>query len=134
VLLLYGARSSRDLLYRRELDRWWNLLDLRVTVDRGGEGWSGHVGVVTTLLAKERLDPERTVAFMCGPEVMMRFTIRELERQGVPDDRIYVSVERNMECAVRLCGHCQLGPAFVCQDGAVFRYDRIRPFLAIREY
>jgi NAD(P)H-flavin reductase len=134
VLLLYGARSPRDLLYRRELDRWRKRLDLGVTVDRGGEGWSGHVGVVTTLLAKERLDPARTVAFMCGPEVMMRFTVRELERQGLSDERIYVSLERNMECAVRLCGHCQLGPAFVCQDGAVFRYDRIRPFLAIREY
>jgi NAD(P)H-flavin reductase len=134
ILLLYGARSPRDLLYRQELARWWRQIYLGVTVDRGGEGWTGHIGVVTTLLAKERLDPERTVAMMCGPEVMMRFTIRELERQGVAHDRIFVSLERNMECAVRLCGHCQLGPAFVCQDGPVFRYDRIRPLLAVREY
>ncbi|HEY7033874.1 MAG TPA: FAD/NAD(P)-binding protein [Thermomicrobiales bacterium] len=133
ILLLYGARSPRDLLYRQELTRWGKV-DLGVTVDRGGEGWTGHVGVVTTLLARERLDPARTVALMCGPEVMMRFTIRELERQGMTDDRIYVSLERNMECAVRLCGHCQLGPAFVCRDGPVFRYDQIRPFMAVREY
>ena len=134
VLLLYGARSPRDLFYRQELSRWWRQIYLGVTVDRGGEGWTGHIGVVTTLLAKERLDPDRTVAMMCGPEVMMRFTIRELQRQGVPGERIYVSLERNMECAVRLCGHCQLGPSFVCQDGPVFRYDRVRPFLAVREY
>jgi NAD(P)H-flavin reductase len=134
ILLLYGARSPRDLLYRQELSRWWRQIYLSVTVDRGGEGWTGHIGVVTTLLAKERLDPERTVAMMCGPEVMMRFTIRELERQGVAHNRIYVSLERNMECAVRLCGHCQLGPSFVCQDGPVFRYDHIQPFLAVREY
>jgi NAD(P)H-flavin reductase len=134
VLLLYGARSPRDLLYRRELDRWRSRFDLGVTVDRGGEGWTGHVGVVTTLLARQRLDPARTIAMMCGPEVMMRFTLRELERQGLPHERLYVSLERNLKCAVRLCGHCQLGPAFICQDGPVFRYDRIRPFLAIREY
>jgi NAD(P)H-flavin reductase len=133
LLLLYGARSPRDLLYRREFPRW-RQLEFRVTVDRGDESWTGQIGVVTTLLAKERLDPARTAALICGPEVMMRFTIREMERQGMPDDRIYVSLERNMECAVRLCGHCQLGPAFVCHDGPVFRYDRIRPFLAVREY
>lgn len=132
--LFYGARSPRDLLYRRELERWSGCLDLNVTVDHGGDGWTGHVGVVTALLARERLDPEQTVALICGPEVMMRFTVRELERQGIPHERIYVSLERNLKCAVRLCGRCQLGPAFICRDGPVFRYDRIHPFLTIREY
>lgn len=132
--LFYGARSPRDLLYRRELERWRGRLDLNVTVDHGGDGWTGHVGVVTALLARERLDPEQTVALICGPEVMMRFTVRELERQGIPHERIYVSLERNLKCGVRLCGRCQLGPAFICRDGPVFRYDRIHPFLTIREY
>lgn len=134
ILLLYGTRSPDNMLYTQELERWKKLLDLEVTVDRGDESWTGHVGVVTTLLAKERLDPPRTVALMCGPEVMMRFTLRELERQAIPRDRMFVSLERSLKCAVRLCGHCQLGPAFICADGPVFRYDRIQPFMTIREY
>jgi NAD(P)H-flavin reductase len=132
--LFYGARSPRDLLYQRELARWRGQIAVNVTVDHGGDGWTGHVGVVTSLLARQRLDPARTIALICGPEVMMRFTVRELERQGIPHERIYISLERNLKCAVRLCGRCQLGPAFICQDGPVFRYDRIRPFLTIREY
>jgi NAD(P)H-flavin reductase len=133
VLLLYGAQTPADLLYRREFAAWGRRCDVAITVDRASEDWQGNVGVVTQLLAKERLAPT-TVAMMCGPEVMMRFTIRELERQGVPEERIYVSLERNMKCAVGLCGHCQFGPTFVCKDGPVFRYDRVRPFLTIREY
>jgi NAD(P)H-flavin reductase len=132
--LFYGARSPRDLLYQREHARWRRHMAVNVTVDHGGDGWTGHVGVVTSLLARQRLDPARTIALICGPEVMMRFTVRELERQGIPHERIYLSLERNLKCAVRLCGRCQLGPAFICQDGPVFRYDRIRPFLTIREY
>jgi NAD(P)H-flavin reductase len=133
VLLLYGARTPADLLYRRELAAWGRRAEVGVTVDRAAGGWQGNVGVVTQLLAKEQLAPS-TVAMMCGPEVMMRFTIRELQRQGVPEEGIYVSLERNMKCAVGLCGHCQFGPTFVCKDGPVFRYDRVRPFLTIREY
>jgi NAD(P)H-flavin reductase len=133
ILLLYGARTPADLLYRREFAAWSRRADVQVTVDRAAEEWAGNVGVVTTLLARERLAPS-TIAMICGPEVMMRFTIRELERQGVPEERIFVSLERNMKCAVGFCGHCQLGPAFICKDGPVFRHDRIRPFLAIREY
>jgi NAD(P)H-flavin reductase len=133
VLLLYGARTPADLLYRRELATWGRRADVQVTVDRADAGWQGNVGVVTQLLAKERLAPA-TIAMMCGPEVMMRFTVRELERQGVPAENVYVSLERNMKCAVGLCGHCQFGPTFVCKDGPVFRYDRVRPFLTIREY
>lgn len=134
VLLLYGVRSPDNMLYTQELERWKQCLDLEITVDRGDDAWTGHVGVVTTLLAKERLDPRRTIALMCGPEVMMRFTLRELERQQIPRDQMFVSLERSLKCAVRLCGHCQLGPAFICADGPVFRYDRIQPFMSIREY
>lgn len=135
VALLYGARGPEDLLYRREFERWGRRADLQVlvTVDRAGLGWRGHVGVVPALLRLAAFDPERAVAFVCGPEVMMRFTARELERRGVPGERVYVSLERNMKCAVGICGRCQLGPSFVCKDGPVLRYDRVGPMLAVRE-
>jgi NAD(P)H-flavin reductase len=135
VVLLYGARTPRDLLFRRELERWRARLDLAVeaTVDHATEGWHGHVGVVTTLVRRAGFDPHHTAAMVCGPEVMMRFTARELERRGVAADSVFVSMERNMKCAVGLCGHCQLGPVFVCKDGPVFPLDRIGRFLDLWE-
>jgi NAD(P)H-flavin reductase len=137
VTLLYGARTPADLLYRRDLSRWRRqpALELRVTVDRADEGWRGHVGVVTALLAQveHHFAPKETVAMVCGPDVMMRFTVRELQRRGVPNDRIYLSLERNMKCALGLCGHCQFGPLFVCKDGPVLPYHRLAPFSEIRE-
>jgi NAD(P)H-flavin reductase len=135
VSLLVGARTPEDLLFRRELARWQAdaRLRVRVTVDRADPGWTGYVGVVPPLLRELELQPERTVALVCGPEVMMRFTVRELERLGVPEERIHLSMERNMNCAVGLCGHCQLVPFFICKDGPVLRYDRLRPFFNVRE-
>jgi NAD(P)H-flavin reductase len=135
VALLYGARSPDDLIFRRELAELRRRSDLQtlVTVDHAGPGWTDPVGVVPALLRLAAFDPGRAVALVCGPEVMMRFTARELERRGVPDERVHVSLERNMKCAVGFCGHCQLGPAFVCKDGPVLRYDRVRPLLSARE-
>jgi NAD(P)H-flavin reductase len=135
IILLYGARTSEDILYAAELEQWHKSGDIQVllTVDRGSPSWRGSVGVVTTLLARVELDPARTIALMCGPEVMMRFTVRALVQRGVTEDRMYLSLERNMQCAVGLCGHCQFGPEFVCMDGPVFRYDRIKPFFLVRE-
>lgn len=135
VALLYGARGPEDLLYRRELERWRRraALQVLVTVDRAGPGWRGHVGVVPALLRLAAFDPSRAIAFVCGPEVMIRFAARDLERCGVPAERVYASLERNMKCAVGLCGRCQLGPGFVCKDGPVLRYDRVGPLLSVRE-
>lgn len=135
VTILYGARSPEDVLYRRELERWRGRLDVDVwvTVDRAPSDWYGHVGVVPALLPLVQLDGARAVAMICGPEVMMRFTVRELLRRGVPEHGIYVSMERNMKCAVGFCGHCQLGPHFVCKNGPVFRYDRISWLFFLRE-
>jgi NAD(P)H-flavin reductase len=135
VALLVGARTPGDLLYRRELARWQQRADLRVltTVDRAGADWTGRIGVVPQLLDEITVDAARTAAVLCGPEVMMRFTIRQLVERGVPDDRIYLSLERNMKCAVGFCGHCQFGPSFVCKDGPVFRYDRIDSLFWLRE-
>ncbi|MGE3842308.1 MAG: FAD/NAD(P)-binding protein [Vicinamibacterales bacterium] len=128
LVLVYGARSPRDLIYRRELAAWSKRRDMQVlvTVDYGGLSWRGHVGVVTTVLRQVRLQPDRTVAMVCGPEVMMKFVARELESRGVADHDLFVSMERNMKCAVGFCGHCQLGPHFICKDGPVFPYSTVR--------
>jgi NAD(P)H-flavin reductase len=135
VVLLYGARTPADLLFTDELDAWRARfdLDVDVTVDAAGRDWHGNVGVVPDLVKRAPLDPPSTTAFMVGPEIMMRFTVRALLAAGVPERRIYLSMERNMQCAVAMCGHCQLGPFLVCRDGPVFRYQALAPWLAIRE-
>jgi NAD(P)H-flavin reductase len=135
VNLLFGARSPRDILFAKEIETWRGRFDVNVevTVDRAGAGWHGRVGVVTTLVPRAQFDPANTVAFICGPEIMMHFTQRELERRGVPDEHVWVSMERNMRCGVGFCGHCQFGPRFVCKDGPTFRYDRVASLLGIRE-
>lgn len=135
VVLLYGARTPEELLYRRELQRWRGKLDLEihVTVDRALADWRGNVGVVTTLVGRASFDPSTCVAMVCGPEIMFRFTVMELQKRGVGADRIHVSMERNMKCAIGLCGHCQYGPTFVCKDGPVYRFDRIAPLLGKAE-
>jgi NAD(P)H-flavin reductase len=136
VVVLYGTRTPQDLLFRPELRSWGARPDLHIhaTVDRAVGEWRGNVGVVTTLIPHAPFDPSNSVAMVCGPEVMMRFTALELQRRGVPPERIYVSLERNMKCAIGFCGHCQYGPAFVCKDGPVFRYDRVKPLLNVREF
>jgi len=131
LMVLYGARSPKDLLYRRQLADWGRLADTQVltTVDYGGVNWRGYVGVVTTLFRYVRLHPAGTTVMICGPEIMMRYVIREVEKRGIPPEQIYLSMERNMKCAVGFCGHCQMGPYFVCKDGPIFAYERLRPWL-----
>jgi NAD(P)H-flavin reductase len=135
VALLYGTRSPADILYPRELERWRGRLDveLEVTVDHAGEDWRGHVGVVTKLIPRASFDPAQTVAFVCGPEIMMRFAALALHDAGVPDAAIHLSLERNMKCALGHCGRCQFGPMLVCRDGPVVSYDRIAHLLAVKE-
>ena len=135
VVMLYGARGPAEILYRRELESWRRRLDvdITVTVDHAAADWRGNVGVVPALVARTPIDPDHAVAMVCGPEIMMRFTIDALRQRGLAIDRIFVSMERNMKCAVGLCGHCQFGPGFVCRDGPVFRYDCIAALLNIRE-
>ena len=134
VVVLVGARTPGDLLYGDEYDRWRAAdVDVRVTVDRADAGWTGHVGVVTTVMADLGIEPDATVGFVCGPEVMMRFAARALVAAGVPAPRVRVSLERNMRCGVALCGHCQLGPVLVCRDGPVVGYDTAEPLFAVKE-
>ncbi|HSB61358.1 MAG TPA: FAD/NAD(P)-binding protein, partial [Vicinamibacteria bacterium] len=135
VAVLYGARSPRDILYPRDLRRWRGRFDVEVevTVDRASHEWQGPVGVVTRLVERAPFDPSSTVALVCGPEAMIRFGVGALEARGVDASSLYVSLERNMKCAIGLCGHCQMGPVFVCRDGPVFPFGRVRPFFGLRE-
>jgi NAD(P)H-flavin reductase len=135
VILLYGGRSPDQLIYREELAEWEGREDLEylATVDAAGEDWRGRVGVVPRLIADAGLDPAETVALACGPEVMMRFSVEALLDAGIPAERLWVSMERNMRCATGHCGHCQFGPTFVCRDGPVFRWPEIEHFFGIRE-
>jgi NAD(P)H-flavin reductase len=123
------------LLYRREVQHWRSHLDVevQVTVDRASSDWHGNVGVVTTLIPRAGFDPARAIAMVCGPEVMMRFTALELQKRGIDPHNMYVSMERNMKCAIGFCGHCQFGPVFICRDGPVFAYTQVRELLDRRE-
>ena len=135
VVLLVGARSPRDLVFRDDLEVW-NAdrgIDVHATVDSAVRGWTGHVGVVTTLIPRVPFDPENAVVLACGPEVMMRATARSMQARGVPAERIHVTLERNMKCGVGTCGHCQLGPLFLCRDGPVFAWPEVAGLLEVRE-
>jgi NAD(P)H-flavin reductase len=131
LTLLYGARSPQTILYTGQFDNWRTRgLNVEVTVDRTDRGWLGRVGVVTLLLDRLRpLAPENSLLLTCGPDVMMKYVVRSALARRLQPEQIWVSLERNMQCAVGFCGHCQLGPAFICKDGPVFRYDRVAPYL-----
>lgn len=133
ITLLYGTRSPDEILFRRELEGWRRQFEIQVTVDHAMDGWHGHVGVVTTLVTRKAFGPRDAIALVCGPEVMMRFAAAALGDAGLVDEAIYLSMERNMKCAIGFCGHCQFGTVFICRDGPVLRYDRVRKLLALRE-
>jgi len=133
INLLFGARSPDTLLYADQFDDWSQQgMIVHTTVDRSAPGWMGSVGAVTILLERlHSFDPRNTVLLCCGPEVMMKFTVMTALHRGLSPEQIWVSMERNMQCAVGLCGHCQLGPEFICKDGPVFRYDRLAPIMDV---
>jgi NAD(P)H-flavin reductase len=134
LILLYGARGPDQLLYLDELDAWQSRgLEVWVTVDSAGPEWLGHVGVVTRLVGRAGIDGPSSLVMSCGPEVMMRFAVAALRNTGIGEDRIFASMERNMQCGIGHCGHCQLGPTLVCRDGPVYRWRDIERWLMIRE-
>lgn len=133
VALLYGARTPEDLLYTDQLDDWREAVDVEVTVDTAAGDWAGRVGVVPKLIAAAAFQPQETTAFVCGPEIMMHFTIQALLDRGLSPGRIFVSMERHMQCGVGLCGHCQLGPTLICRDGPVYSFAELAPLLEVRQ-
>jgi sulfhydrogenase subunit gamma (sulfur reductase) len=128
VTILYGAKNPSELLFKEELAEWEarDDVELHVTVDRSNEAWTGNVGVITTLFPKITVNPRSTIAVTVGPPVMYRFVIMELLSKGIQDGRIFVSLERRMKCGLGKCGHCQVNGAYVCQEGPVFSYARLK--------
>lgn len=136
VKILYGCREPCELLYEDEVEEWRDLedIDYRETVDKCPEDvcWEGNVGVITTLIPGVDMDVNNTYSVVCGPPIMYRFVLQELDKKNIPDDKIFLSLERRMKCGVGKCGHCQInghkGEYYVCQDGPVFNYENIKGF------
>ncbi|MGD8602364.1 MAG: FAD/NAD(P)-binding protein [Gemmatimonadota bacterium] len=135
VSVVYGTRTPADIVFGDQLAAWRDDEDfsLGVTVDMAESDWKGHVGTVVPLIERADFDPATTTAFVCGPEVMMRIVSADLVRKGVPARHVHLSMERNMKCAIGLCGHCQWGSDFVCKDGPVYDWERVAPRLSLRE-
>jgi NAD(P)H-flavin reductase len=134
VTLLYGARDPDDVIYKEEIAFWQKKgIQVEITVDRADASWKGPVGVVTPLIQKHIVDPANTVAFVCGPEIMMQRAASELTAASVPEERLFLSLERNMQCALGFCGRCQYGPYFICKDGPVFPHKELHKWLGIQE-
>lgn len=128
LIILYGAKSPSELLFRDELKVWEDREDIEyhITVDRGDKNWKGHVGVITTLIPPLELDLDNTIAAVVGPPIMYKFVLMALRSKNLADRNIYMSLERRMKCGVGKCGHCQINNVYVCQDGPVFNYEDIR--------
>lgn len=135
VSLLLGARTPQDLLFQKELANLAGAagIEVEVTVDHADRKWRGNVGVAPALIPELQFDTANAIAMICGPEVMMRFTVAELQRAGLPDSAIYLSIERNMKCGIGLCGHCQFVPHFICRDGPVFNYEKVKSLFGKKE-
>ncbi|WP_156685566.1 FAD/NAD(P)-binding protein [Mycobacterium sp. Marseille-P9652] len=135
LTLIAGARSRLDFVYTGQLEEWARDpgIDLHLTVDVPVQGWHGQVGLVTEPLRRLAVDPARTTALLCGPEPMMRFAAEALMAKGLAAADIRVSLERNMQCGIGLCGHCQLGPLLICRDGPVVGYDVAGPLMRVKE-
>ncbi|MBH0191004.1 MAG: FAD/NAD(P)-binding protein [Nitrospira sp.] len=131
VKIIHGVKTPRDLLYHERFETWRRQPDTEVLLasDRPDETWRYHVGVVTELFERVPINAAKTMVLMCGPEIMMRLGVPILMNRGIPATAVYVSLERHMECGIGLCGHCQMGPYFLCKDGPVMRYDRVEPWL-----
>ncbi|HDI31807.1 MAG TPA: oxidoreductase [Thermofilum sp.] len=125
VTLLYGARTPKDIVYKKELEGWKNYIDVHLTVDKADEKWRGRTGVVTVLLEDVKVNPSETYSLQCGPPIMMHFVTKKLIEMGFQHERIFLSLERLMKCGMGFCGHCMIGGKFVCKDGPVFGYNEI---------
>ncbi|MDP1929746.1 MAG: FAD/NAD(P)-binding protein [Thiobacillus sp.] len=132
LVIVQGVKHAEDLIWREQYDRWAKLPDTHVLVaaSEGAEFWHWHVGRVTELFGLANFDPDCAVAMMCGPEGMMHAAADSLLARGLPESSLYLSMERNMQCAVGRCGHCQLGGSFVCRDGPVFNWGEVKTLLA----
>ena len=129
IILKYGARSPRDIVYKGEIESWTKKarhVEVEISTDTGDETWKGNVGLVTTILKSTKMDMESAVSIVCGPPIMMKFVTFKLLDLGFKDKNIYLSMEKNMSCGIGKCGHCRIGPYYACKDGPVFTYDKLK--------
>lgn len=136
LTIIQGVKRAEDLLWRERYAYWNTLPDTQVllSADHGGPVWPWHVGPVTEVFDDARIAAGRTFVMMCGPEGMMRASVAQLAARGVAEDHIYLNMERNMQCAVGHCGHCQYGGAFVCRQGPVFAYPEVKALFDVRGF
>jgi len=128
IIIVYGTKQPSEILFPKEIEEWESRDDVEfhMTVDRPDESWTGHTGVITTLIPPLELDVENTVAAIVGPPVMYKFVLMSLKGKRIPDENIYMSLERRMKCGVGKCGHCQINDSYVCQEGPVYHYPRVK--------
>lgn len=136
LTILQGVRHADDLIWRAQYEAWGSAPNTEVLLaaDVASRDWPWTEGPVVDLLDRVRVDPKRSLALLCGPELMMVAAIAVLRGRGLPDDRIWLSLQRNMHCGTGCCGHCQIGPKYVCSDGPVFSYGEIADFLGVRGF
>lgn len=134
-VIIYGSKTPKDIVFRNEFPAYRELFDVSMIVNFADpeEYWKGQIGIVTDSLKKISFNPLNAIAFICGPEVMMQAAAKELVIAGVPGEKIFVSLERNMNCGIGICGHCMFGPKFVCKDGPVFRLTEIEDLFGVKE-
>lgn len=125
-----GCKAPSEFLYRKEIEGWSKRsdLNLELTVDKGDDTWSGHVGLVTAILDSAQMDYKNGIAILCGPPIMMKFGAKKILDMGFQEKNLYLSMEKNMSCGIGKCGHCRLGTYYCCKDGPVFRFDAIKNF------
>ena len=129
IILKYGARTSKDIVYKNEIESWRskaNNVEVELTVDAGDQAWKGNVGIVTTIVKAANIDINNAVSIVCGPPIMMKFVTFKLLDLGLRAENIYLSMEKNMSCGIGKCGHCRIGPYYACKDGPVFTYDKLK--------
>lgn len=135
IKILHGVKKRHDLIYQKKFKAWKAHPNTQVllTSDQEDRHWKYQVGVVTNLVDEIEINPEKTVVMICGPEIMMRFAVKNLQARGIANENIYLSLERNMKCALGFCGHCQYGPHFICKQGPVVSFDKMEPFFFHKE-
>jgi sulfite reductase subunit B len=128
IIIVYGTKNPLDILFKEVIHVWQNQDDIEfhMTVDRPDKDWKGNVGVITTLIPPLKLDINTTIATVVGPPIMYKFVMLALKSKRIPDENIYLSLERRMKCGVGKCGHCQINNSYVCQEGPVYQYPRVR--------
>ncbi len=136
LVIMQGVKHAADLIWRKRYEEWAALPDTQVllTADQGGQGWPFRVGHIPILFDEAHIDPHKSIVMMCGPEGMMRAVIADMLKRGVPEESLWLSMERNMQCGAGRCGHCQHGGNFVCQDGPVFCYPEVKELLGVKGF